>query len=423
MIQQRRRKFLQSLGLGITMPQIGVKLWDKNDSVIDFSKYSSDNSESFWKLVKSQFVFAPDLFYFNNASLGSSPLSVRSATLAARDTLDGFPSKFMWGDWDDEKEEVRRKLADLFSVSTEEIALIHNTTEGMNCIARSFDLEEGDEIILANHEHTSGTVCWKVFHESRGVKLVRPELPLIPDSVDEIVQVYRNAITPRTKIISITHIVNTNGMMLPIKEIAKLAHKNGILVAVDGAQAPGMIDVNLADLGCDFYTTSTHKWMFSPKGMGVLFAKESSQHHLKPLIVCKGYRDKTIRRLENYNTRNLPELMGLGASVDFINSIGIQKIEARSFELKHYFRSKIEALPAFTLKTPASDSISAAIQVVEVLGKDVKQAKEYLFDHANIDCRPMTKFGLNALRFSFAVYITKDDIDYLVDALVKYSET
>jgi selenocysteine lyase/cysteine desulfurase len=423
MIQQRRRKFLQSLGLGITMPQIGVKLWDKNDSVIDFSKYSSDNSESFWKLVKSQFVFAPDLFYFNNASLGSSPLSVRSATLAARDTLDGFPSKFMWGDWDDEKEEVRRKLADLFSVSTEEIALIHNTTEGMNCIARSFDLEEGDEIILANHEHTSGTVCWKVFHESRGVKLVRPELPLIPDSVDEIVQVYRNAITPRTKIISITHIVNTNGMMLPIKEIAKLAHKNGILVAVDGAQAPGMIDVNLADLGCDFYTSSTHKWMFSPKGMGVLFAKESSQHHLKPLIVCKGYRDKTIRRLENYNTRNLPELMGLGASVDFINSIGIQKIEARSFELKHYFRSKIEALPAFTLKTPASDSISAAIQVVEVLGKDVKQAKEYLFDHANIDCRPMTKFGLNALRFSFAVYITKDDIDYLVDALVKYSET
>ena len=423
MIQQRRRKFLQSLGLGITMPQIGVKLWDKNDSVIDFSKYSSDNSESFWKLVKSQFVFAPDLFYFNNASLGSSPLSVRSATLAARDTLDGFPSKFMWGDWDDEKEEVRRKLADLFSVSTEEIALIHNTTEGMNCIARSFDLEEGDEIILANHEHTSGTVCWKVFHESRGVKLVRPELPLIPDSVDEIVQVYRNAITPRTKIISITHIVNTNGMMLPIKEIAKLAHKNGILVAVDGAQAPGMIDVNLADLGCDFYTSSTHKWMFSPKGMGVLFAKESSQHHLKPLIVCKGYRDKTIRRLENYNTRNLPELMGLGASVDFINSIGIQKIEARSFELKHYFRSKIEALPAFTLKTPASDSISAAIQVVEVLGKDVKQAKEYLFDHANIDCRPMTKFGLNALRFSFAVYISKDDIDYLVDALVKYSET
>jgi selenocysteine lyase/cysteine desulfurase len=184
-----------------------------------------------------------------------------------------------------------------------------------------------------------------------------------------------------------------------------------------------MIDVNLADLGCDFYTSSTHKWMFSPKGMGVLFAKESSQHHLKPLIVCKGYRDKTIRRLENYNTRNLPELMGLGASVDFINSIGIQKIEARSFELKHYFRSKIEALPAFTLKTPASDSISAAIQVVEVLGKDVKQAKEYLFDHANIDCRPMTKFGLNALRFSFAVYISKDDIDYLVDALVKYSET
>ncbi len=422
MINHRRRKFLQSIGLGLTLPQAGLRLWKENPSPIDFSKYSSDNSESFWELVKSQFEFTPGLHYFNNASLGSSPISVRRATSDARDTLDNYPSKFMWGDWDDEKETVRQNIGDLFSVSAEEIALIHNTTEGMNLIARSFDLQAGDEIILADHEHTSGSICWEVFHESKGIKIIRPELPLMPNSVAELVQVYRDAITPRTKIISIAHIVNTNGMILPIKEVSQLAHEHGILVAVDGAQAPGMIDVNLADLGCDFYTASTHKWLFSPKGMGVLYAKESSQHHLKPLIVCKGHKDQSIRRLENYNTRNLPELMGLGASIDFINTIGINKIEARTYELKKYFRTKIGSTPALQLKTPAPDRLSAAIQVVEVLRKDVRKAKTHMYDHAQIDCRAMTTFDLNALRFSFAVYITKEDIDYLVEALVAYSE-
>jgi len=400
---------------------IGTRLWDDYSTAVDFRSLANDDSESFWELVKTQFVFASGLHYFNNASLGSCPIPVRRATKEARDTLDGFPSKYMWGGWDDEKEKVRQKIGDLFSVSPEEIALIHNTTEGMNLIAKSFDLQAGDEVILANHEHTSGSVCWKVFQESKGVNIIRPELPLIPNSPEEIVEVYRNAITDRTKIISITHIVNTNGMILPVKQISEMAYEKGILVAVDGAQAPGMIDIDLADLGCDFYTTSTHKWLFSPKGMGVLYAKASSQHYLKPLIVCRGYKDESIRRLENYNTRNLPELMGLGASVDFINQIGIKKIEARSLELKRYFRSKVESIPSLKLKTPEPDSLSAAIQVVEILGKDVKEAKEYLYEHAQIDCRPMTKFDLNALRFSFAIYITKADVDFLVNTLEEYA--
>ena len=277
------------------------------------------SSEAYWELVKSQFNFAEGLTYFNNASLGGSSTKIQEETQRFSNLLDGFPSKYMWGGWADEKEAVRKKVADLFAVSNEEIALIHNTTEGMNLIARSFDLQAGDEVILGNHEHASGTIPWKVWQEEKGIKLVRPELPILPKTVDELTTAYEKAITPKTKIISMCHLVNTNGMILPVKEVSKIAHEKGILVAVDGAQSAGMFTVNLKDLGCDFYTVSAHKWLFSPKGVGIFYAKEESQQYLKPLMVARGYKDKSIRRLENYNTRNLPEVLGLGASIDFHN--------------------------------------------------------------------------------------------------------
>lgn len=422
MENNNRRNFIRSISTGIVgsavVPRILEIRKGQRDNYLDFSDEMIENDpEAFWELVKRQFKFADGLLYFNNASLGASPIPVQHGTREYRDLLDGFPSKYMWGGWEEEVEKTRTSVADLLKVSVEEIALIHNTTEGMNLIARSFDLELGDEVILADHEHTSGSVCWEVWQESKGVKVVRPTLPILPSSVEEVVEVYRKAITSRTKIISMCHIVNTNGMILPVKEVSEMAHQQGILVAVDGAQTAGMFDIDLHDLGCDFYTASAHKWMFSPKGIGVFYAKKDSQHHLKPLIVCRGYKDESIRRLENYNTRNLPELLGLGDAVDFHNSIGHKNIHNRSYELKDYFLDKVKDNPRFKIKTPNLDTQSCAIQVVEIVGKNAREVKSKLIDEHGIDCRPMTKFDLNALRLSFAIYITKEDIDRLVEVL------
>lgn len=399
----------------LTLPAFGNTLKTHWKTVGLYEK--KEASEDFWHLVKSQFNLAEGLHYFNNASLGASSTHIQQATHHFRNILDGFPSKYMWGGWEDEKEEVRKKVADLFSVSSEEIALIHNTTEGMNLIARSFDLKPGDEVILGNHEHASGTIPWEVWQETRGVKLIRPELPILPESVTDLVNVYQKAITPKTKIISMCHIVNTNGMILPVKEVSKIAHERGILVGVDGAQSAGMFTINLKELDCDFYTASSHKWLFSPKGVGIFYAKKESQEFLKPLMVARGHKDLSIRRFENYNTRNLAEVLGLGASIDFHNTIGATQIHKRTFELKKYFRSKIDEDSRFSIKSPALDELSAAIQVVEVNGNDVKTVKEELWNQYGIDCRPMSSHTLNALRLSFAIYNTKNDIDYLVDAL------
>ena len=200
-----------------------------------------------------------------------------------------------------------------------------------------------------------------------------------------------------------------------------MAHANGILVAVDGAQAAGMITTNLHDLDCDFYAASSHKWLFSPKGVGIFYAKQSSQHHLRPLIVANGYQDKSIRRLENYNTRNLPEVLGLGSALSFHQLIGAEKIQSRGLALKSYFKDKLVENPNFKFKSPALDQLSAAIQTVEVVGKDVNKVRDELFESYRIDTRPMTTYGLNGLRISFAVYNTKEDVDYLINALLKIS--
>ena len=420
-MSKNRRKFLKALSIGTVGTLASpTQIWAQASNPLQLALKSLEtkaSSESFWETVQSQFHFADGLTYFNNGSLGACPKPIREATTNFRNTLDDFPSKYMWGGWKDEIEEVRKKTADLFSVSEEEIALIHNTTEGMNLIASSMNLQAGDEIISANHEHTSALNPWKYWQESKGVKIVTPKLPILPKSIEEIVEIYRKAISPKTKVISICHLVNTNGMILPIKEVSKMAHERGILVAVDGAQGAGMFNIDLKDIGCDFYTVSAHKWLFSPKGVGIFYANQESQKYLKALVVSRGYEDTSIRRLENYNTRNLPEVLGLGAALDYRNAIGAKKIHDRTFELKHYFRDQLKGNEKLVLKTPELDSLSAGIQVVEVLGKDVQEIKNQLFNEYGIDSRPMSKFGLNAVRLSFAIFISKKQIDELVNAL------
>ncbi len=426
---KNRRAFLKNMGLGVAGTlAIPAQSWSKSKTSLEtaiheLKEFPNPNSEQYWEIVASQFQFAQGLKYFNNASLGACPFPIRKATNTFRDTLDDFPSKYMWGGWDEEKEATRKKVAAVFSVSEEEIALIHNTTEGMNLIAQSIALSPGDEVILADHEHSSAVVPWTVWQESKGVKLIRPTLPILPQSKEEIVAIFKAAITSNTKVISVCHMVNTNGMLLPIKEISKMAHEKGILVAVDGAQGAGMVATNLSEMDCDFYTVSAHKWLFAPKGIGIFYAKKNQQELLKPLIVARGYNDPSIRRLENYNTRNLPELLGLGSAIDYRNTIGGAIIHERTYALKHYFLKAIKNNDKIIPKTPSSDDLSAGIQVVEIKGKEVKEVKEQLFKDFGIDSRPMTKFGLNAVRLSFAIFITKKDIDNLVAALNTIANT
>ncbi len=408
-----RQSFLATTGLAFLSDRIHTKLLASQEGLAGMK----DRDEKFWRLVQKTFQFESGLRYFNNASLGPSPDLVVGATNEFRRQLDAFPSKYMWYEWKDEKEEVRKKMAAMLGVDPEEIALTHNTTEGMNLVASSLELEAGDEVILSDHEHHTGTIPWKYHQERKGVRLVRPKLPLVPNDKSEIIEVYRQALTPRTKVVSMVHMTNTNGMILPVKEISEMCRERGILVAVDGAQSVGMLPFSLHELGCDFFAGSGHKWLFSPKGMGVFYARKASQHLLKPMIVCGGYEDESIRRLENYNTRNLPELLGMGAALDFQDLLGHAHRFDRILALKAHLLQGLKEDDRFLIKTPIGDDFSAGIITVELKGKPVKAIQQSLIEDYRIDCRPMTTHGLNGLRLSLSVFNSKEDIDYLLASL------
>lgn len=382
---------------------------------------SPADDEQWWEFLKSQFSLEEGLLYFNNGSLGASPEYVIDKTEMFRRKLDGYPSKYMWGAWEPDKERVREQIAGYFSADKEEIAVIHNTTEGKNLFARSFGLKEGDEIILADHEHRTGVAPYEYFCKPLGVKLVRPVLPLLPESPEELLDIYRKAITPRTRIISMVHMTNTNGMILPVKEVSELAHSKNILVCVDGAQAVGMFKFNMKELGCDFYSASGHKWLFGPKGTGILYASEENMGLLRPLLVSTDWTRTDIRMFEDYNTRNLPEFLGLGAAIEFNNMIGQERKEERIYSLKRYFRSFIEDDRRFRIMTPEADTLSCGIQVVEIVGKKAAEASQFLFDKYRIDCRPMNSNGLNVLRISLSLCNTKNDTDILVKAMKEFA--
>lgn len=413
-----RRKFIRNsaavLAGAVMLPE-SVSATRSRSNISVLSNNFTD--ESYWEFLKSQFSLLEGMRYFNNGSLGPSPEYVIDRTEKYRRTLDAYPSKYMWGGWNDEKENVRKLIATLLGADKEEIAIIHNTSEGMNIFSRSFNLREGDEVILADHEHRTGVAPFEYFCQGRGVKLIRPVLPVLPESGEELLDVYRRAITPRTKLISMVHMTNTNGMILPVKEVSALAHSKGIMVCVDAAQSVGHIKTDVKELGCDFIAASGHKWLWGPKGTGILYAARDKQQLLSPLMVSQNWSDTSIRMFEDYNTRNLPELLGLGTAIDFNNIIGTGKKEQRIYELKRYFRSMIEGQKKFILKTPAPDDLSAGIQVVEIEGIDVVKAASQLFDKFNIDCRPMTGHQLNALRISLSPFNTMEDVDYLVSSL------
>jgi cysteine desulfurase/selenocysteine lyase len=415
-----RREAIRTAILGIGAATTSTSLFKK--LMVDETLHATVNtlnrkSDPFWQLIKSQFNFEDDILYFNHASLGSSPASVIEATETFRRTLESYPSKYMWGGWDKQVDLVRRQAAELLNTLEDEIALIHNTTEGMNVVAASMELKPGDEVIVGNHEHRTATSPWLYHQKKKGIKIVRPELPILPNSPDDIFNVYKNAITNKTRVISMVHLTNTNGMILPVNEICKLANEKGILTVIDGAQSMGAINCDMAETGCDFYTASGHKWLFSPKGIGIFYSKAERQDLLKPFIANRSYNRAGLAKIEDYNTRNLPELLGLGAALEFHKLISLDAMKERILHLRERFMQGITRDDSLKIKTPLHPALSHQILTVEKTGMGVSELKNKLFEKHKIDVRGMSAHGLNGVRISFSIYHDESDIDTIVDAL------
>ncbi len=348
----------------------------------------TSDTESYWKLVTEQYPVRPGKVIMNAANLCPAPRSVsdRVVELTRDEDSDvSFPNR---AKFDEFLEDSRKKIADYFGVSSEEIALVRNTSEANNTINNGYALTANDEIVLWDQNHPCNNVAWDVRQARYGFKIARVPVPSTIKSNDEIVKLFEAALTPRTKLLSITHISNTTGTRLPAKEIFAMAKAKvpGIYCHLDGAQTFGYLKLDLKDIGCDSYAGSCHKWFMGPKQVGVLYVRQEQIPHLWPNIVSVGYNSKMeppakgARKFEALGQRDDASLAAVGTAVDFHRVIGQAAVEARTTELATALKQGVAKFDKVKMITPMDAKMSGGIVIFGLAGLDRKQTAAFVND-------------------------------------------
>jgi len=426
MTRSSRRDFIQKNIAGGVALALGLPLFARahsnNASSIEYANTLRHQTykDIDWELIRRQFLFPLDKNYLNTASLGPSPKVVVDAVCEAMRNLEVTCSHGRHL-----IDKTHAQLAEFLHAQVDELAIVRNATEGMNIIARSLRLQPGDEVILTTHEHVGGAAPWMAVQKDTGIKL---KLVDLESSGTQTLRILENAITKKTKAVVFSHLTCTTGMKLPAKEIAAMCAKKGIYSCVDGAQAFGMFPINLSEMQPDFYTTSGHKWLFGPKGTGVLYINKKRLANLDP-VFAGAYTDENYNlnaltmdyrrsaQREEYGTRNTPITLGLGTAVEFIKAIGIAHVAKRGRELSTYFRKKMAGISAIELLTPEEEAYSAAIITFKVKGIDNLALNQQLSREYKIRLRGIYENNLNAIRISFAIFNTFEEIDELIAGL------
>lgn len=370
----------------------------------------------FWRTVRGEFLIGPGLAFMNNGTLGPTPKPVFYTLVEAYRAIATDPSGS--SEQAVRAEEVRKKAAQFVGADVDEIALTRNTTEGMSFIASGLDLKTGDEVLLTFHEHPGGLEPWRLKAERVGIILREVPFPIPLTRGADVLNAFNDAISPRTKVISISHATYPTGTFMPVKELCALGHSKGILVAVDGAHPLGMIPLDLHDLACDFYATSPHKWLDAPDGTGLFYVRREVQDRLWPTVATTGWDDAEsgARRFDRLSQRGWSQVLGVGAAIDFQNAIGGDRIEARVRALTTALRARIRSLPGVKIHNSDVPELSCALTGFAFGTYKNEDIVTTLRQRQNVIVRS-TEFDLNTVRVSTHYYNTEDEIDRLVEGL------
>jgi selenocysteine lyase/cysteine desulfurase len=395
------------------------------------------DDRAYWRRVHDQFMLKPGLAYMNTGTRGPSPRSVYLAQIGAirkvnEDRL-GYVKNVFTADY---KKSVREKLAVFLGCDADEVAITNNTTEGMGIGTNGPDLKPGDEIIYTNHDHSSGGQPVNLRCARQGTVPVMIDLSdkkyHPPKSPDDLVKAFAAAITPRTKLISFCHINYTDGCVLPVKEICEMARSKGVLTLVDGAHPPGMLDMNLHDLGCDMYAGACHKWMLAGQLTGFFYVRRELQDQIWPSIYSGPVqgknmygapddheRGKTAQRYETHGSSNYAALRSIDAAVDFHNGIGSAAIEARDRYLAGTARVALQNMRGVEVYVSEDPALCAGLVAFRVKGVDTKELSQVLWERHRIYIREVrhTEIDWDVNRMSLHIMVTDDQLDLALGAI------
>jgi len=421
----QRREFIQKSALlagtfsflKISDPLFAAVLNEKVGKINHLTPEESAADEDFWAWVRESYTVSSTIINLNNGGVSPQPKVVQDAHMRNYQYCNEAPSYFMWRILDQGREPLRDKLAALSGCSPEEIAINRNSTEGLNNVIFGLDLKRGDEVVLCKYDYINMMNAWRQREKRDGIKLVWVDLDLPMENEQEIVSVYEKAITSKTKIVHLTHVINWTGQIMPAKAIADMAHAKGCEVILDGAHSFALLDFKIRDLDCDYFATSLHKWLCAPFGSGMLYIKKEKINKIWPLLSAPESKGEDIRKFEMIGTRSFASEMAIGNAVDFHTMIGIRRKEARLRYLKDYWAGKVKHLPNLKLNTSLLPAFSAAICNFSITGWNAGDIEAKLFEKKKIHTVGIQIEKINGVRVAPNVYTSLSDLDRLVEGI------
>ena len=374
-------------------------------------------NEDYWSVIQQAYTVNPNIINLNNGGVSPSPRVVQEAVERYNKMANEGPSYFMWRILDQGREPLRYKLAQLAGCNPDEIAINRNATEALNTVIYGLDLQPGDEVIGTKQDYPNMIQAWRQRAQRDGIVYTQLNFNFPIENDEEIVEAYRKAITPKTKLIHVTHIINWVGQVMPVKKIAQMAHARGIEVLCDGAHSFALLDFTIPDLECDYFGTSLHKFLSAPIGSGMLWIRKDNIEKIWPLVCNDKPRSGDIRKFETLGTRSFPIEQGIGEALLFHNAIGPKRKEERIRYLKNYWAEKVQSVPGVQLHTSLKPAYSCSICGVSIAGVTPAELDSELFNTYKIHTVGIVWENISCVRVTPHVYNTLQDLDKLVLAI------
>ena len=425
-----RRNFLQKTGIASATAILSSLIqpaWSRNlqSALKNVDQVPPDelaNEEEFWYYIQQAFTVSPAIINLNNGGVSPAPKTVQDAMKRYYDFSNEAPSYYMWRVLDQGRETLRKNLANMAGCDAGEIAINRNSSEGLETVIFGLSLKAGDEIVAAKQDYPNMVNAWKQRELRDGIKMKWINLELPSEDEKYLVRQYVDALTPNTKLVHLTHIINWNGQILPVRKIADEAKKRGIEVLVDGAHSFAHFNFKIADLNADYFASSLHKWLYAPIGSGLLYVRKEKIKNIYPLFAADDPLKNDIRKFEHLGTRPFFIEQAIGKAIEFNEMIGIERKEKRLHYLKNYWMEKVKEVSRVKLLTSLNPKWGCAIGMIAIEGKKPAELDNYLFANHKIHTTTIEWENIKGVRITPNVYTTTKNLDALVEGITAFAK-
>jgi len=413
-----KRNFLKKSTLLGVASAIGMPSFSK---ILENSKHIPEDElaqdDTFWNSIRGGYKLKPDYINLENGYYNFMPTEILEKYIEHVKEINYQGSFYLRTVQFDNKKRIAAKLSELFGCKDDELIITRNTTESLDMVIAGQNWQQGDEAVMAVQDYGAMLDMFKQISKRYGTVNKIISIPNHPKSDEEIVELYSNAITSKTKLLMVCHVINITGQILPVKKICDMAKSKNVKVMVDGAHAFAHIKFNLSDINCDYYGCSLHKWLSAPLGAGMLYVRKEEIKNIWPIFAEAEKDVNDILRLNHTGTIPVHVDLGIENAINYFNTIGIDKKEARLRFLQNYWTSKVRELPNVILNTPKDNNRACAIANVGIKNIKPSELCKTLLDKYKIYTVAIDYAGVQGCRITPNIYTSTKELDLLVKAI------